>query len=134
MMHGETCLAQPKPDTDIDVILFENAAEKSHDPMPLCPPHVVLACKFIPKSDSDDYIALHSTILDSWFSNASMAFYSAAAGCCASSSSMASPTAIRTFRPARSTFRRRVFRALNGWLRARGLPVNVYSSAKQQSE
>jgi hypothetical protein len=100
-------------------MLFENAAEKSHDPMPRFAAARVLACKFIFKSDRDDCITLHSTILDSWNSNASMGFYSAAAPATmsfrfSSSSSTASPTAIRTFRPARSTFRRRVLRALNG--------------------
>ena len=109
-------LAQPKP--DICVMLFENAAEKSHDPMPRFAAARVLACKFIFKSDRDDSITLHSTILDSWISNASMAFYSAAAAAamsfCCSSSSTPSPMAIRTFRPARSTFRRRVLRGFNG--------------------
>jgi len=98
----------------ISVMLFENAAEKSHDAAR------VLACKFIFESDRDDSITFYSTILDSWISNASMAFYSAAAAAapfsirCSSSASTASPTAIRTFRPARSTFRRRVLRAFNG--------------------
>ena len=104
----------------ISVMLFENAAEKSHDPMPRFAAARVLACKFIFKSDRDDSITytLHSTILDSWISNASMAFYSAAAAAamsfCCSSSSTPSPRAIRTFRPARSTFRRRILRGLNG--------------------
>jgi hypothetical protein len=88
-------------------MLFENAAEKSHD---AARARVQIYFQIY----RDDSITFYSTILDPWISNASMAFYSAAMSFCCSASSTPSPMAIRTFRPAFSTFRRRVFRALNG--------------------
>ncbi len=103
-------LAQPKP--DIDVILFENAADKSHDPMPrFAAARVEMVCSrailFPILTEINPSNAAKGFLLSSYTAAASLPTR-------ASASSAAPPMTIRTSRPARSTFRRRVFRALNG--------------------